>query len=371
MTSNTPNQAGGKLISQRALRKLTFLLLLGGVTYWFYDLIQPFLMTVFWAVVLAIVFWPVQNWLLRKAPQRQALAASLTTLLIVLVVVVPLTLIVFAVIAQVTGLIDKVNSEEIDPNIAIQWVEDQVPFLREQAAQIGVDFDEIKNNVRGAIAAVGQTAANFALEATQNLLGILVNFFLMLYFLWFFLYDGTRIVGFIMRALPLGDNDELTLLNRFAIVSRATLKGTMIVAIVQGTLGGLLFWGVGIEGALFWGVLMTLLSLLPVGGSAVIWVPAAIIMAIQGSWGKAIIIVAFGALAIGLVDNLLRPVLVGRDTKMPDYLVLIATLGGIASFGLAGFVIGPVVAAMFLTVWAMVMRELEKRPQNSDIVEAS
>ncbi len=356
---------------RRLVRKSVFLLLAAGVTLWFFDLIQPFLMTIFWAVVLAIVFNPVHSWLDRKLPGREAVVATLTTLIITLSVVVPLVLITLAVVDQAVQLVARVNNGDLDPNIVVNYVERQLPVVRELAADYGVNFDQVRSNVTSGIATAGQRIINWSLTAGQNFLGIAVQFFLMLYLLWFFLKDGHTIVEAIVDSVPLGDRDERTLIDRFAIVSRATLKGTLIVALVQGTLGGLLFWAMGIDGALFWGVLMTLLSLLPVGGSALIWAPAAIILAVQGDWTKALIIVAFGGLAIGLVDNLLRPLLVGRDTQMPDYLVLITTLGGISSFGLAGFVVGPVIAALFLSVWEMMRRRYGHTQQNSIVVSST
>ena len=338
-------------------RRLFFLLLVGGVTWWFFDLIAPFLMPVFWAIVLAIVFQPVERALARRLPGREGLTATLTTLAITLVVIVPLGLVVLAVVDQAQGLVGRVQRGELDPNVAIDYVEGQMPRARDFAESYGIDFEAARQRVFGIVNDAGQYLGNAALDFGQNFLGIAVDFFLMLYFLWWVLRDGEAIVERVVRALPLGDDDERLLLGRFATVSRATLKGTLIVAVTQGALGGLLFWALGIDGALFWGVIMTLLSLLPVGGAAIVWVPAAVVMAVQGVWWKAVVIVAFGGLAIGLVDNLLRPLLVGRDTKMPDYLVLVATLGGIAAFGLAGFVIGPVVAALFLTVWELMTRE--------------
>ncbi len=344
------------MMGRRFVRKAFFLLLAIGVTLWFFSLIQPFLMTIFWAVVLAIVFNPVQEWLRRLMPGRDAIVATLTTVIITLAVVVPIVLVGLAVLNQAQGLIARVNSGELDPNVVVTYVEAQLPMVRDLAADYGVNFDQVRNNVTSGIATAGQRIINWSLTAGQNFLGIAVQFFLMLYLLWFFLKDGRTIVNGIVDSVPLGDKDERKLITRFATVSRATLKGTLIVAAVQGTLGGLLFWAMGIDGSLFWGVLMTLLSLLPVGGSALIWAPAAIILAVQGDWTRALIIAAFGVLAIGLVDNFLRPLLVGRDTQMPDYLVLIATLGGITSFGLAGFVIGPVIAALFLSIWEMMQR---------------
>jgi len=351
-----------KIMSLASMSRLFFLLLVGGVTYWFFDLIKPFLMAVFWATVLAIVFEPLSQWISTKIKGRESLAASITTVLITLVVVLPLYLVVLAVVNEASNLLAKVNSGELDPNMLVTWFEARIPAAKTLANDYGVDFDQVRENVSGAITAGGQWIGNQAVILGQNFLGIAVEFFLMLYLLWFFLRDGQKIKEVTIRALPLGDREERMLFSRFATVSRATLKGTLIVAIIQGTLGGLLFWACGIASPLFWGVMMTMLSLLPIGGSALVWAPAAIIFAVQGDYGRAVTLVVFGALAIGLVDNLLRPILVGRDTQMPDYLVLVTTLGGIATFGLAGFIIGPVVAALFLSVWELMMEEFEENP---------
>src|SRR5690606_26763865 len=169
--------------------------------------------------------------------------------------------------------------------------------------------------------------------------------------------DAERILDWIIRALPLGDEREMRLFKKFAEVSRATMKGTLVVAIVQGGIGGVLFAIAGINAAVFWGVVMAVASLLPVVGTALIWVPAAIIMFATGAIWEGILIFAGGTILVGMVDNFLRPILVGYDTKMPDYLVLLTTLGGLALFGLAGVVLGPLVGAMFLVVWEMMAEE--------------
>jgi predicted PurR-regulated permease PerM len=143
------------------------------------------------------------------------------------------------------------------------------------------------------------------------------------------------------------------LLDKFAVVVRAMIKGTILVAIVQGFLGGLIFWLLGIHAPVLWGVVMAFMSLLPAVGAAVVWFPVALYLLATGALLKGIILIAFGAGVIGLVDNLLRPYLVGKDTAMPDYVVLISTLGGIAIFGLNGFVVGPLIAAMFIAVWGI------------------
>jgi len=184
----------------------------------------------------------------------------------------------------------------------------------------------------------------------------------MLYLLFFFLRDGRRIIDNAVRALPLGDERERHLLRRFADVSRATIKGTLVVGIVQGSIGGIAFALLGISAPVLWGVVMILLSIVPAVGPAFVWLPAAVVLIGTGRIAAGITLIVVGALIIGLVDNLLRPLLVGRETRMPDYLILLATLGGLAAFGLAGVVVGPIIAAFFLAVWQMVQTEFVPSP---------
>jgi predicted PurR-regulated permease PerM len=173
----------------------------------------------------------------------------------------------------------------------------------------------------------------------------------MLYLLFFFLRDGSEIAQRLKDAIPLRTEQKRALFNKFTIVIRAMFKGTILVAILQGLLGGVIFWLLGIPAALLWGVVMAFLSLLPAVGSALIWLPVALYLLSTGSVWQGLVLIAYGVLVIGLVDNFLRPFLIGMDTKLPDYVVLISTLGGIAIFGLNGFVIGPVIAAMFIATW--------------------
>lgn len=169
--------------------------------------------------------------------------------------------------------------------------------------------------------------------------------------------DGRALARAIRRALPLSDAHTLRFTSKFTSVVHATVRGNIIIAIIQGSIGGIAFWALGVEPALLWGVLMSFLSLLPAVGAALIWVPTAIYLALAGFWVKAIVLVAVGALVIGLVDNLLRPSLVGRETKLPDYVVLISTIGGISLLGINGFVIGPLIAALFIAAWGIFVEE--------------
>ena len=199
-----------------------------------------------------------------------------------------------------------------------------------------------------------QLFASQALNVGQNALEFFVGLFIMLYLLFFLLRDGSELSQQIRSAMPLPDELQQTLFGKFTNVIRATIKGSVVVAIVQGALGGLIFWFLGIKAAVLWAVVMAFLSLLPAVGTAIVWFPVAVYLLATGATWDGIILIAYGVLVIGLVDNILRPILVGKDTQMPDYVVLISTLGGIAVFGLNGFVIGPIIAAMFIAVWSVV-----------------
>ena len=199
-----------------------------------------------------------------------------------------------------------------------------------------------------------------ALGVGQNTFQFFLGLALMVYLAFFLLRDGRALVELMIRALPLGDERERLLFAKFAEVTRATVKGNLLIAIIQGALGGLIFWILGISGALLWGVVMAIVSLLPAVGAALVWVPAAIYLAAVGDVVEAVVLTAFGVVVIGLADNLLRPVLVGRDTKLPDYIVLLSTLGGIVMFGINGFVMGPLVAALFMAFWGIFIREFSE-----------
>lgn len=199
-----------------------------------------------------------------------------------------------------------------------------------------------------------QFFAAHAFNVGQNTFDFIVSFFIMLYLLFFLLRDGSELSKNIRDAIPLQEELQRNLSSKFTNVIRTTVKGNIVVTILQGALGGLIFWFLGIHAPVLWAVVMAFLSLLPAVGTALIWLPVAIYFLVTGATWKGVVLIAYGVLVIGLVDNILRPILVGKDTKMPDYVVLISTLGGMAIFGLNGFVIGPVIAAMFMAVWDIV-----------------
>ncbi|GJM34767.1 MAG: AI-2E family transporter [Saprospiraceae bacterium] len=334
-----------------------FLLIAFLATIAFIGLIKDFLMPCFWAIVLALIFRTTYRRLRIQLKGRSNLASFLTTLIILLVVVVPIGLISISVGQESAQLYQQFKEGEIAPEQAVNFVEKQLPKLESFLRSYGIEASEIEIQVKKTVVDITQFFANRVVSFTQDTINLAIQFFLMLYLLFFFLRDGERIMYLVVNSLPMGNKREWMIFQQFAVVSRATLKGTVIVAAIQGTLGGILFWLVGIEAPVLWGVLMTFLSLLPVGGSGLVWGPAAIIMLIQGEIAKGVIILVVGGLLIGLVDNLLRPLLVSRETSMPDYLILLTTLGGLTWFGLSGFIIGPVIAALFITCWKIMGQE--------------
>jgi len=343
------------------LQNVAFIGLVTAVTLAFFSLLSGFVQPIFWAATLAILFHPAQVHILNLVKQKQSVAAFLTLLLICITVLIPAWFIASAVVSEAGSFYTRVQSGEVNPAGAIDWLRSTLPVINEFLNNIGVTPQDIQEKLSAAAIQGSQFVGSLAISAGQNAVRFGVMFFLMLYVLYFFLRDGEQLLETLVHALPLGDDRERELFAKFAEVSRATVKGTLIIGLVQGALGGIIFALLGIEGAVFWGTVMAIMSLLPVVGASLVWAPAALIMLANGANTKAGILVVFGVLVIGLVDNLLRPILVGRDTRMPDYLVLLSTLGGLTVFGVSGFVIGPVIAALFLTVWVMFAKEFNGR----------
>jgi len=200
---------------------------------------------------------------------------------------------------------------------------------------------------------VGQFVVAHLATITRGTVTFLFLLFVMLYAMFFFLKDGGRVLKKILYYLPLSSRDENRMLERFVSVSRAVVKGTFLIGIVQGGLSGLSFAVAGLPAAAFWGTVMVVLSIIPGIGAALVWIPAVVYLLATGPAVAAVGLLLWNALVVGTVDNLMRPWLVGRDTQMPDLLILLGTLGGIVLFGAAGVIIGPIVAALFITVWEL------------------
>lgn len=316
-----------------------------------------FLLPVFWAVVLAVLFSPLFRWFERRLGGRATPAALLTLATVLVAVVVPLVVLGMLVTQEAVGVYQRVASGEIDLTEPVAAVERLVPQLSERAQELGVDFDQIRENVATSALAVSQEVASRLLGFGQQAVTFTLLLAVSLYVMFFFVRDGDALREVLIRALPLGDPRERRLFTKFAAVTRATVKGTFVISAVQGAIGGVAFALLGIGSPILWGVIMGIFSLIPAVGGAIVWIPAAIYLLAIGSWGKALILAGIGAGIMGTVDNALRPVLVGRDAGMPDYMILLSTLGGLATFGFSGLVVGPVVAGLFLTVWEIFTEE--------------
>jgi predicted PurR-regulated permease PerM len=334
-----------------------FLGMLALATVAFGALLLGFWQPIFWAVVLGVMFRPVMHRLNARLPGRPSVAAGLTVMLIFCTVLVPALLVASAVAAEGTQLLARFQSGELNTDAGLQWLQGLLPQINDWAAGIGIDLSDLQSKLSGAALTGSRFVAGLVLSTGQNIAQFMLLFFLMLYLLFFVVRDGDKLLGEFEKAMPLSDQLERRLARKFGEVARATLKGTIIVGLVQGTLGGIIFAVLSIEGAAFWGCVMVILSVIPAVGPGLIWLPAAILLIAGGKLWSGVILIGFGVLVIGLVDNLLRPLLVGRDTKMPDYLVLLSTLGGIAMFGITGFVLGPILAALFLALWQMFAAE--------------
>lgn len=357
---------------QRSLLEYRFfIVLLVTVSLAFGWILLPFYGAVFWAVVLTILFMPVQRRLLRACGERRNLATLGTTLACLLVAVIPVIITGTLLVREGTTLFQRLESGELDLNAQMDTFREALPVsLQLQLQRLGLDdWSGLRERFSSAALEGSQFIATRAFSIGQNTLSFVVSFFVMLYLLFFLLRDGTALLAKVRKAIPLGETKKRRLFNKFTRVVRATVKGNLVVALVQGTLGGAIFAVLGIPSAILWGVLMVLLSLLPAVGAGLVWGPVALYFLLSGAVAKGVVLIAFGVLVIGLVDNVLRPILVGRDTKMPDYLVLISTLGGLVLFGLNGFVIGPLVAALFVSIWSIFTeQEPQARPSSGAII---
>lgn len=337
----------------RSLEEKAFRLLLIAASLAFCWILWPFSGAILWGTVTAILFAPVYRRLLGLLGQRPSLAAFATVLIVIVIVMLPLAALAAALVQEATGLFDMIKSGQLDFGHYFQQVADALPHWAKQLlTRFGVaNLAAVQQKLAYGLQQGSQFLAAQVLTIGQSTVQFFIDLGVMVYLLFFLLRDGDRLFDRIKTAIPLRAEQQTALFSKFTAVVRATVKGDILVSMVQGALGGLIFWFLGISAPLLWAVLMAFLSLLPAVGAALVWLPVAVYLLATGAVWKGVVLIAFGALVIGLVDNLLRPALVGKDTKLPDYVVLISTLGGLEMFGLNGFVIGPVVAAIFIAVW--------------------
>lgn len=327
-------------------QKAAFLIYLLAVTAAFVYLLRNFLMPLFMAAVFTGLTHPIYAWLHAKTG-RNILSALLTLLALLLVLVLPLGALGFVAYQEAVHFFAGLDVDDWRGRLegVLDWARAAIPGLER------VNSRDLSGMAMGSLQNVGQfvvkNSANIGLTLANNLL----SFFLMLFMMFYFYVDGPRIMQRIIRWSPLKDEYERILIEKFVSVSKGTLKGILIIGVIQALIGTVLFWALGLRSPVFLGSLMIFASIIPAVGTALVWMPVAVMFLIQGDFLSAGITVFVGAVVIGSVDNLVRPVLVGKDIKMHDLLVLLSTLGGLGLFGLAGFILGPIIAALFLAIW--------------------
>lgn len=347
------------------LQRKAFLALLVAVTVAFLWVVFPMSGAVLWAVTFAILFSRLQRRLRAGMRLPPAAAAAVTTLLVLLLVILPAVVVSGFVVEEASALVQKLRSGEIDLTALYRRMLGALPGWATrtlEGAGLG-DLSSLQERIRQTAADGSQPIARRLWIMGQGTLDFAVNFFVMLYLLFFLLRDGPELLQRIGRAMPLEPSVQQRLARNFSTVVRSTVKGNVVVALIQGALGGVALMVLGIPGAVLWAVVMAFLSLLPAVGAAMVWGPIAIYLLSTAQIAQGVGLIAFGTLVIGLVDNVLRPILVGQQTRMPDWVVLISTIGGMSLFGVNGFVIGPVLAALFIAVWDLTTDDSTARPQ--------
>lgn len=326
----------------RALQDRTFILLLGVVTLAFAWILQPFRGAILWASIFAILFAPLNGRISRSLPGRPTLAALVTALVVLFVVICPFVLVAAMTLQEVIHFYERLHSGDI---VMQPWVSDMLERLD------ATSLAAVQERISAGLRENAQFIASHALAVWQDIMAWVANFVLMQYLLFFLLRDGAELVARVSDAVPLRQELITAFEGRLTAVIRATAKGNVLTSAVQGSLGGLAFWALGIPGAVFWSVAMAFFALLPVVGTGLVWVPAAVYLLASGATWKGIALAAYGALVIGSADNALRPLLVGKEARLPDYVVLLSTLGGMVIFGFDGVVVGPMIAALFIAAW--------------------
>lgn len=326
--------------------------------------ISGFIGALLWAALAALLFQPLFQRLQANMRGRRNMASAVTLLIITVAVVIPALIISSLVVEQAAGVYTQIRSGQVNFATYFQRMHDGLPAqLQGLLDRSGFDsFEQTQARITQAVSSSASTLASRALSIGANAAAFLLAFGVGLYVTFFLLRDGEQIGPAIVRALPLEPAAAERLSERFVAVVRATIKGSGVVALVQGALGAITFWIVGLPAALLWGVLMAIAALLPAIGPAIIWGPVAVYLLATGDIWQSIVVIASGVFVIGLADNILRPLLVGRDTGLPDWLVLVTTLGGIDIVGLSGIVLGPLAAALFLTSWQILSEQRLEQP---------
>jgi len=348
-------RGGSEKLSRAGFRRAAILTATLVVSAVFLYMIRGFLQPLFLAAIFAGLLRPVYRRLVPLCRGKKPIASIATLTLALLLILGPTAALVGLVVDQALQVKDAAlpwvteHIEQTDLSNLQEELRDRFPSLEPWIP----DNKKIAESLGKAVQATGEFLVSSLKTMTSGAAMFLLGFFVMLYAMFFYLIDGPEILDKIMGHVPLDPSDKDRILERFLSVTRATIKGTIVIGLIQGVLGGIAFQVAGLTGAAFWGAVMVVLSVIPGIGSAVVWVPAVIYLFVDGQPIAATVMALWFAAVVGTADNILRPILVGKDTQMPDLLILVSTLGGIAMFGIIGFITGPIVCALFLTSWSI------------------
>ena len=339
-----------------------FLLLLAATSILFFWMLGPFFNIIFWAVVIGLLSRPLFVFLLRRGlgPTTASLLCVLASLV---VIVVPCVYLFYTCAHEISQLYARLSGDAHALSDIVERLRQAVPGALEWLGRFGYTPEGIKAKLSEQAVKISGILASNTVALGSITVNLVVDMAMMLYLSFFLVRDGERFRALLIRALPFGDHREELLFRKFAEVLRATIKGSVLVAMAQGALGGVIFALLDIRAPVLWGVVMSLLSLIPLVGAGLVWVPVAVYLLLTGDIVSGLVLMAYGVFVIGLADNVLRPLLVGRDTKLPDFMVLLSTLGGFMMFGMDGFVSGPLLAVFFVTVWQIFMDEFAQGGQ--------
>ena len=326
------------------------------VFYVCYLLAYPFLPAIIWALTLAVVVYPIHDRLVRRF-KHPNISSGVAVAIVALLIVGPGIFVGQTIVNETSTGVESLRK---------QTESEQWRTTIEKHPQLARAFDRVQPylDIRG----IAENVANALAKALSALVGgsiwILAQLFITLFTLFYLLRDRRAILKAVASLMPLSQPETDSLFSRVADTINATIYGIFAVALVQGTLGGLMFWWLGLPGPVLWGIVMALLALIPVLGAPVVWVPAALILALTGSWGKAIILTAWGLIVIGIIDNLLYPILVGDKLRMHTLLVFFSVVGGLILLGSSGLILGPAAVAVLhalMDVWRRRTSDTESR----------
>jgi len=320
--------------------------------YLFYEIMVPFFAPICWAAVFVIIFFPLYKKVLKKVKAR-GLASFILCIFIIILIIGPLTYLFVALVNEAATAVAKINTMYKNGELEKILTFD-IPLIDAMRQKLDQYYDLSKINldqiIKDAIDKVGGIILSQTSWVIANGTKMVFYFFLMIFTMYYFFKDGEKLIYKIKRLMPLPKEQIDTVFSQLHDVIQATMYGGMVVALLQGFLGGLLFMIMGIPSPVFWGAIMAFLAILPFVGAFIVYVPAGIILFFGGAYLKGLLIIAIGTLVISQSDNLIRPYLIAGKTTLHPLMLFLTILGGIYIFGLLGLIIGPLIAAVFTTL---------------------